>query len=77
MIHLFVSGTDDAYGVNRDQDIAVTGHFAAVDDGVGQAGVGRQHHALAQDHSDFDVSEGSDAAGPRAGRVDNEVGVDV
>ena len=74
--YLLVGGAHDGNRVRGDEDIAIGGHFAAVDDSVDDAVVDSHHYAFAGTHGDFYSSGGADLPGPGSRGVDHHVGVD-
>ena len=73
-----VGRADDADGADRDDDVAVGGHRAAVDDRVHQPVVHRDHDPPAREDADaLDAGHLRDAPGPRAGSVDRDARLDV
>ncbi len=74
--HLFVGGADDGNRVNRHDDVAVGGHFAAIEHSVDDPVVHRDHGALARDDLDDNTCLRSHLARPGAGCIDDHVGMD-
>jgi hypothetical protein len=69
---------DDADGSDRDDDVAVGGHGAAVDHRVHDPVVHRDHDALAGDDGDaLDARHLGDLVRPGAGGIDGEAGLDL
>ena len=73
-----VGRADHAHGADRDEDVAVRGHRAAVDHRVHQPVVHRDHDPLAGDDADvLDAGHVEDLGRPRARGVEDEAALDV
>ena len=73
-----VGRADHADGADRDEDVAVGRHRAAVDHRVHEPVVHRDHDPLAGDHADvLDPGHVDDLRRPRARGVEHEAGLDV
>ena len=72
-----VRRADHRHGPDRDEDVAVRRHRAAVDHRVHEPVVHRDHDPLAGDDLDtLDARHRGDLPGPRAGRVEHEARLD-
>src|SRR5205807_4960463 len=72
-----VGGPQDRHRADRDQDVAVAGRPAEIDDAAGQALVHHYHGSPARSHLELDAGQGGHAACPVAGGADEEVDFDA